>query len=150
MITTQGKTIVITIDNDELEDYFNYYFHKYTTRRKKPIEKPIPPSLNQWSIMKRPQANDLKQKWKEFIIWLITKYKLNDKGIKKCNMAYIYTFPTRTRRDLDNYTPKFINDGLVESGFMIDDSYFNVEEAKYKGRYEKGVWRTEITIEILE
>lgn len=150
MITTQGNTITIVIDDEELQDYFNYYFHKYPRRRKEPIDKPIPPSLNKWAIMKRPQANDLKQKWKEFIVWLIDKYKLSNKGIEKCRMTVIYTFPTRTRRDLDNYCTKFINDGLVESGFLADDSYFNIEEAKYKGRYEKGVWKTELIFEVIE
>ena len=150
MINIKNNIITITVDEEELKDYNKYYFHKYPKRRKAPIEKPMHPSINQWMIMKRPQMNDVKQKWKEFIIWLIKKYELQNKKIEKCNITYVLTFPTKLRRDLDNYSMKFLNDGLVESQLLVDDSYFNVIEAKYKGRYEKGIYKMDVIIEILD
>ena len=150
MITKQKNIITITIDDEELQDYYNYYFRKYPKRRKKYIDKPVPPSLNVWTPMKRMQKNELKQHWNNFMVWLIQKYEIDNMKIQRCNITYIYTFPTKHRRDTDNYTPKFINDGLVNSGFLQDDSYFNIEVAKFLGKYEKGVYQTDIIVEILE
>jgi len=36
----------IVIDNDVLDKYHEFYFRKYPKRKVKPIDKPIPPSLN--------------------------------------------------------------------------------------------------------
>ena len=56
--------IKIIIDNDVVERYNEYYFSQHPKAKKKPIEKPMHPSINQWCILPRIQMNALKQKWK--------------------------------------------------------------------------------------
>lgn len=96
--------------------------------------------------MKRPQMNDLKQKIKEFIVWFVEDQGLTNKGIEKCSMTFVSYFKTRMRTDVDNYTPKFFLDGLVESGFIVSDDYFHVESLLLKCGYDKERPRTEIYV----
>lgn len=144
------REILLIINNKELNDYLNYYFKKYPKRKKKPIKNPIPPSLNQWMIMKRMKMNNEKQKWKEFIVWLVNKYKLNKLKIKKAELIFTYYFPTKHRHDADNYTPKFAMDGLVESGLLIDDDFEHIKVLSIKGGYDKNNPRVEILIRRLD
>jgi hypothetical protein len=141
------KQILIIIDNKILEEYYTYYFKKYPRRHKKPIDKPIPPSLNQWSVAVRNHANNLKQNWKDFIIWIVNKCNYQNMNIDKCTITYKYYFPSKLRRDCDNYNGKFICDGLVESGLIVDDSFFHVNPLTIFGFYDKNNPRTEILIE---
>lgn len=144
------RSILLVIDNQTLDEYNTYYFKLYPKRKVKPIQKPIPPSLNQWMIMKRPQMNALKQKWKDFIIWLI-KYKYNSENlnIQKARVTYTYYFPTRARHDADNYNGKFVNDGITESKLWVDDDFSHISTI-IEGKYDKNNPRTEILIEELE
>lgn len=139
-------TIKITIDNNELQEYLKLYFKKYPKRKVPPIKSPIPPSLNKWMIMKRPQMNNEKQNWKNFIIWLINKYNLQDKHIEKAIITFTYFFKTKARHDADNYVPKNILDGFTESGLLIDDDFNHIEMLCIKGGYDKENPRTEIEI----
>lgn len=141
--------INIIINNQTLENYNKYYFKKYPGRRTPPIQSTIPPSLNKWMIMLRPQMNNEKQKWKEFIMWLITDLSLNNKQIEKCIITFTYYFKTKARHDADNYTPKNIMDGFTESGLLVDDDFTHVEMLCVKGGYDKDDPRTEINIQIL-
>jgi hypothetical protein len=102
------QTVFLVIDNQSLEEYNKYYFTKYPKRKVPPIKNPIPPSLNQWMVMKRPQMNNEKQKWKEFIMWLVNKYNLQNQQIDNATITFTYYFKTRIRHDADNYTPKNI------------------------------------------
>lgn len=140
----------ITINEDIIKKYNQYYFKKYPKRRVPPIKNPIPPSLNQWMIMKRPQMNNEKQKWKEFIVWLINYYQLQNKQIKKAIITFTYFFKTRRRHDADNYTPKNVLDGFTESGLLIDDDFSHIEMLCIKGGYDKKNPRTEIEIQCIE
>ncbi len=134
------------IDNNTIEKYNEYYFKQYPRRKKPPIESPTHPSINKWFVMKRPQMNDLKQKIKEFIVWFVEDQGLTNKGIEKCSMTFVSYFKTRMRTDVDNYTPKFFLDGLVESGFIVSDDYFHVESLLLKCGYDKERPRTEIYV----
>jgi Holliday junction resolvase RusA-like endonuclease len=98
-------------------------------------------------VMKRPQMNNEKQKWKEFIIWIVNKYNLQNQNIKNAKITYTYYMPTKRRFDLDNMTPKFINDGLVESGLLTDDSVFCINPIVLNGGYDKSNPRVEMLIE---
>lgn len=97
--------------------------------------------------MKRPMMNDLKQKWKDFIVWFVEENGLKNKKIEKCSMTFISYFKTKIRKDCDNFVPKFILDGLAESGFIIDDDFLHVESIMLKCGYSKEHQRTEIYIE---
>ena len=63
----------------------------------------------------------------------------------KCIVSIKYFFPTRARRDPDNYSGKFILDGLVGCGILSDDS-FNHVRLVLDGDYDKKNPRTEITV----
>jgi len=141
--------LLLTIDGKTLEEYYKYYFKKYPKRKKEPIDNPIPPSLNQWMVMIRQQANNEKQKWKEFIVWLIEKYGLCNLMIDKAVITFTYYFGSKRRHDADNYTPKNIMDGFTESGLLVDDDFSHIKMLCIKGGYDKDNPRTEILIEVL-
>lgn len=138
--------IKLIIDNNVLEKYNKYYFAKYPKRKKIPIDKPTHPSINKWMIMKRPQMNDLKQKWKDFIIWFVEENKLTNKKIEQCEMTFVSYFKTKIRKDCDNTVPKFILDGIAESGLIIDDDSLHLTSLTLKCGYDKEWPRTEIFI----
>ena len=139
------KTIKIIIDNNILEKYYEYYFKKYPRRKIFPINKPIPPSLNAWMIMRRFKMNHEKQVWKEFGEWLVDYNCLRDKRIEKCKIEIEYFFDSKRRHDADNYTPKNLFDSFTVSGLLIDDDFNHVESLTIKGNYSKDNPRTEIS-----
>jgi len=137
--------IKIVIDNEILKKYSEYYFEKYSRRKKLPIDKPIPPSLNQWMIMRRFQMNHQKQIWKEFGEWLVDYNGLRNTKIEKCKIEIEYFFDSKRRHDSDNYTPKNLFDSFTVSGLLIDDDFNHVESLTIKGNYSKENPRTEIS-----
>ena len=114
---------MITIDENILEKYNKYYFNKYPRRHKAPIEKPIPPSLNAYISMIRMAQNNLKQKYKEFSIWLAEYYKIDNLNLDNALITYTFYFKDHRRRDFDNMmiSPKLIHDGFVEAKVFKDD-----------------------------
>lgn len=136
--------IKIVIDNFVLERYYEYYFKTYPRRKKIPISKPIPPSLNQWMIMPRHQMNNLKQIWKAFGEWLVNINGLRNKKIEKCRIEIEYFFDSKRRHDADNFTPKNLFDSFTSSGLLVDDDFDHVESLTIKGNYSKENPRTEI------
>jgi Holliday junction resolvase RusA-like endonuclease len=138
--------IKLVINNDILNKYYKYYFKKYPRRKKKPIERPIPPSLNQWMVMPRFQMNNQKQIWKEFGEWLVFCYGYQNMRIDKCNITIIYYFDSKRKHDADNYTPKNLFDSFTSSGLLIDDDFNHVQSLTIKGDYCKSNPRTEIII----
>lgn len=100
--------------------------------------------------MKRPQMNDLKQKWKDFIVFVVNKYEYNDLLIDKATIMFKIYKSTKRRFDTDNYSPKFIMDGLVESKIIVDDDCRHINPLIIYGGYDKDNPRTEIYIKIIE
>ena len=111
----------LILDNGVLDKYNKYYFSEHPKAYKKPIEHPYHPSINIWFIMRRPEMNALKQKWKDFVIWWINDLGYANKQLDKFNITFTVYFDSKRRHDLDNQVPKFILDGFTESGFIIDD-----------------------------
>lgn len=137
---------VIVVDKGIIEKYNKYYFNKYPKRKKVPITKPIPPSLNTWMVMRRFQMNHLKQVWKEFGVWLVNFYGYKDLNIEKCKIEIEYFFDSKRRHDSDNYTPKNLFDSFTSSGFLVDDDFNHVESLTIRGNYSKENPRTEIRV----
>lgn len=139
-----------------MQEYGKEYKRKHPRSYKHPFANktgnvsPIPPSLNQWMVMMRPQMNNNKQKWKDFIVWLVEQNELTNKQIEKAKITFVYYFPTKLRRDADNYTPKNIMDGFTESGLLVDDDFGHIAELKIQGGYDKENPRTEIYIEEIQ
>ncbi len=114
-------TIKLTIDKDTISRYEKYYFSIHTKAHKSPIDHPYHESMNTWMRMRRAMMNALKQKWKDFIVWLIEESGYSDIKIDKCKVRQVIYYPTSRRHDPDNTSPKFILDGLVEGGMIVDD-----------------------------
>lgn len=140
----------IVIDNSVLEEYNKYYFSIHKKAKKPPIERPIHPSINQWFIMQRPQMNALKQKWKDFGVWLIKKLGYDNLKLDKFEMECISYMPTKRRVDPDNLTPKFLNDSFTESGFIVDDDGNHMKGLTLRTDYDKENPRTEIFVRVIE
>ena len=139
--------ITLILDNSTLEKYDEYYFLLHPKARKRPIEHPYHPSINTWFIMRRPELNQLKQKWKDFVVWWMNDLGYQDKKLDKFTMTLTVYFPTKRRHDLDNLVPKFILDGFTESGFIIDDDENHLTSLTFKSGYDKNNPRTVIEIE---
>lgn len=144
------KKIKLVFDEDTLRRYEKYYFQKYPRRKKRPIEQPYQESINIWMIMPRPAMNALKQKWKEFIIWFVEDQGYTNLRIEKCELTYTVFYSNNRRHDPDNAAPKFINDGLVESGFLVDDDSLHVKKLTLICETDTDRPRTEIAVKILE
>ena len=110
----------------------------------------IPPSNNKFmgngSVKKQAHVyQDIKKQWAMLIRLAVGRSKPKA-AIEKAIVTITYYFPNRIRRDPDNYSGKFINDGLVKAGVLKDDSFNNIHLV-LKGDYDKENPRTEILIE---
>jgi Holliday junction resolvase RusA-like endonuclease len=143
-----GDTIKLVIDENTLNDYNNFYFSRYPKRKVPPIDRPTHPSINAWFVMRRPEMNALKGKWKEFIVWFVENEGLSGLKIQGCKMECTSYLKTKIRADVDNMSPKFLIDGLVEAGFIVDDDYKHIHSLTLKIDYDKDRPRTEILVRI--
>lgn len=144
------KNINLVIDNDILLEYNKYYFSKHPKAHKVPIPHPYHESINIWMIMKRPMMNALKQKWKDFIKWYIDIQGYSNLHINKCEIEQIVYYPNNRRHDIDNTVPKFILDGFVESGMIVDDDHLHICKLTLGCGVDVEHPRTEIKIKIKE
>jgi Holliday junction resolvase RusA-like endonuclease len=144
------EEIKLIIDDALLDEYADYYFKKHPRARKKPIEKPWHPSINQWMILPRIQMNALKQKWKDFGVWWIEKLGYTDMMLRSFDMTFTVFRNTRRRVDPDNCCPKMILDSFTESGFIVDDDGKHLHSLTLKTDYDKEYPRTEILVRILD
>ena len=144
------EEIKLIIDDALLDEYADYYFKKHPRARKKPIEKPWHPSINQWMILPRIQMNALKQKWKDFGVWWIEKLGYTDMMLRSFDMTFTVFRNTRRRVDPDNCCPKMILDSFTESGFIVDDDGKHLHSLTLKTDYDKEHPRTEILVRILD
>lgn len=106
----------------------------------------IPPSDNKFKGRQNVwEYREQKKRWKEMVFWLCKKHK---ESFEKAEVKITYFFPTRRRRDPDNYSGKFILDGLTEAGIIKDDS-FSCIRLVLVGDYDKANPRTEVEIQEL-
>ena len=140
------ENIKLIITKYTLEEYEKSYFKKHSKAKKKPIEHPYHPSINQWMIMKRPMMNALKQRWKDFIIWFVENQGYSNLHIEKCEMIFTTYYSTNRRHDVDNSTPKFILDGFSESGLISDDDSTHLKKLTLICNVDKDNPRTEIEV----
>lgn len=86
-----------------------------------------------------------KEEWCNTVGWAVKAAGWRREPIPKAEVRITYFFPTRTRRDPDNYSGKFLLDGLREAGVIKDDSFDNIRLV-LTGGYDKQNPRTEIEI----
>ena len=107
----------------------------------------IPPSLNKFlgnsNNFNIYREKKIEWEWLTRLAIGINKPKI---PYKKSIVTVTYYFKTKARHDPDNYAPKFLMDGLVKSGVLVDDSFDNVKLV-IEGGYDKENPRTEIEIQ---
>lgn len=106
--------------------------------------------MNQWMIMRRPMANALKQKWKDFIVWLVNDQGFANLRIDCCEIECVTYYGTNRRHDADAASPKFILDGLVDSGIIEDDDMRHIKKIILWCDIDASHPRTEIIIRTKE
>lgn len=136
----------IVITKSDVYEYSEEYFRQHPKAYKMPIDHPYHPSINVWFVMQRQQMNVLKQKWKDFTIWLVKKNGLENKKLECFDMKFVTYMPTKRRIDPDNTIPKFILDGFIESGFIVDDDSQHLKSLTLCADYDRNFPRTEIFI----
>lgn len=142
------SSICLVIDYGVIERYEEYYFSVHPRASRKPIQHPYHESINQWMIMKRPMMNALKQRWKDFIVWFVGDQGYANLHIQKCDIRFDTYYATDRRHDTDNSCPKFIIDGLCESGMLVDDDSKHLTSLMLVCHVDHDRPRTEITIDI--
>lgn len=102
----------------------------------------IPPSLNTWSRWHWTRRAEVKQKWKLLVSNAVGRHRVYTVPVV---ITIIYRFPSQHRRDLDNYAPKFILDGLV-GGLLPDDNHRWIRELRIRFTEGTGPPQTEIEV----
>jgi len=101
------------------------------------------PSLNKWCRAHYHVVAKEKAAW-EALVWGLTRNMPNFEG--PVTVKVDYYFPTKAKRDIDNYTPKFLLDGCVKAGLIEDDNNEIVKELSVTINYEKRQSYTIVTI----
>ena len=105
----------------------------------------IPPSDNKFKGRQNVWEYRIeKERWLG-VVWYACVGRKPSEPVKKDTVTITYFFPTRGRRDPDNYSGKFIIDGLVSAGIIQDDS-FQCIDLRLKADYDKKNPRTEVEV----
>lgn len=140
------NNIKLVIDNAVLDRYSEYYFSIHKRAKKRPIENPYHESINKWMIMRRPQMNAVKQKWKDLICWVVDTQGYTNLHIEKCEVEQSVFYGNARPHDVDNSVPKFILDGLVQSGMIVNDDCKHLRKLTLMCDVDKEYPRTELYI----
>lgn len=89
--------------------------------------------------------NSKKKKWKNIVISSLPK-KVPEEPLTKVKVDIHYIFPDKRRRDLDNYSGKFLLDPLVEIGVIQDDNYTVLSNLNISAEHKPKIKKTVITI----
>ena len=107
------------------------------------------PSINEWTTWHWSKRNRVK---KDFITTMA--FAINEQGITPFHVPVkIYIdliFPKKRRRDLDNYSPKFLLDSLVQCGIIPDDSSDWIPESPDVQIYIDKINRIDVKIEAIK
>ena len=106
----------------------------------------IPPSLNKWSRMHWAKAAEIKKRWEADIYY--SAFSQRPKvPYRYAKVIITYYFKDHRHRDIvDNYSPKFLMDGLVKAKILEDDRTEYVGVPELIMAYDRENSRTEIKI----
>lgn len=90
--------------------------------------------------------NALKQKWKDFIKWFVEEQGYSNLRIEQCEVEQTIYYNNNRRHDIDNSVPKFVLDGLIEGGMIVDDDSKHIQKLTLMCDVDKDNPRTEIKI----
>lgn len=105
----------------------------------------VPPSNNKFMGRRVHPAAYQKEKVHWSLLVRAGAEGIPAKPIKKAAVEIFYTFSDKRKRDPDNYSGKFLLDGLVECGILEDDSFDHIE-LKLRAKHKKGKKKTVITV----
>lgn len=109
----------------------------------------IPPSNNEFiGRTNIGEYQSQKKEWADVVGWLCRPRPA--KTIQYARVTLRYFFSDWQRRDPDNYSGKFILDGLTKMGIIKDDSFFHIKLLSECGGVDPNNPRTEIIIEELD
>lgn len=141
------KQYTIISNKESLEQYRKHYFKMHPRAKKFPIESPIHPSMNKWIKLQSFKQDALKQAWGDYAQWLVEVNGYKDLQLDGC-IGYVKVFrPTKRRFDADNISPKFLLDGIVKAGMLVDDDVNHLNPLILYGDYDKNDPRMEIIFE---
>jgi len=109
----------------------------------------LPPSLNVWmrwhQMVRAKHAAQVRQD----IGWLVRATGWTGPPMSKARVTYRFWFPDARRRDPDNAMAgtKFIADGLVDAGVLMDDDFRHYVPILEYGGVDKRRPRVEIIIQ---
>ena len=113
--------------------------------------KGVPPSLNRFAGRQHSwEYRDAKSYWTQ-LVWAASRASKDRpaKPMEKADVEILYYFPTRSRHDADNYSGKFLLDGLTKAGVIVDDDLAHIR-THIAGDYDKREPRTVITVKEVE
>ena len=101
------------------------------------------PSINEWKKWHYHKYNKIKKSWAEEMFYITRGMK----GIEgKVEVTVRYYFKDKRKRDLDNYSPKFILDALVHANIIEEDNSSIVTRLSVEILHDKENPRTGILI----
>lgn len=107
----------------------------------------IPPSINKWRNLHHYEEAKQKKEWENTVMLEALSQRVRPtQPFKKAIVRYTYYFPTKARHDPDNYSGKWLMDGLVKAGVLEDDSFDNVTLQIEQGGVDKKNPRVEVEI----
>ena len=108
----------------------------------------VPPSLNKFAGRENTWAyRAAKTTWTNAVLWAIRAAKAApERPYARADVTITYYFGNRNRHDADNYSGKFLLDGLTRGGVIVDDDLKHITTA-IRGAYDAGKPRTVITVE---
>lgn len=138
---------LIIIDQAKVDNFNRKYFDEHPKAKRAAIKAPQHPSLNEYLGMSNVATSNLKNKWEALVCDVISGLGLVNKKIEKCRIIYKTYFKFNRRHDLDNISPKFIFDGFVKAGFLVDDDYQHITSLTTLCAIDKENPRIEILVE---
>lgn len=140
--------IIIDFNEQNMYEYIRYYKKNNPRTKKTPIDSPLCISLNKFTAMVRIAQHDSKVKSSGYCMWLLEQLEIPKLMLEDCEIQYIATFPTKTRRDLDGLVlnSKYYNDVFVEYGLLLDDSFYQLKKLTFSAEYEKGIKKIQAII----
>ncbi len=104
----------------------------------------IPPSNNKFiGRNMRWEYQATKQEWMNLVALYCRPRPINP--LKGVRVKITYFFTDNRRRDPDNYSGKFILDGLTKSGIISDDNFQNIK-LELAAKFKQSETKTEIEI----
>ena len=104
----------------------------------------IPPSFNRVAGRNEWEYREKKKRITEHVRLLALQHRPKT-PIDKAEVTIRYYFPDARRRDPDNYSGKFLLDGLTKAGIIVDDSFQHIT-LKLEADIDKKNPRTELLI----